>query len=605
METFGKKDLEKILVDAFEEVKDSFYRPPISGPEIIWEKSEQSGYGTAVINLATLKISVNAHYILKLAQGDKKKISANAKGEFSHEFGHYQFFPAELSLDLYLSFMAQKDFKEAADDIYSYYIDYINDILVIQNDFNKEDLKSSLKSIWQTSDKHPLRAAIWKAYDEREAEDEHKVKTRIMELGLGIDVKKYTTDIIPKIEHAVSELKSIIVSASQDCGLQYSQLLRFGEAIKPLLPKQKSQGSHPNGKKQLITPEDIKNLPVHLQNKVEEELKKLMTKLPKDLYGDIKKHFFGKEEPVEGAGSGIGDTPDKMKLAEKETIDYYRDLAQQFGIYIRPKRSLSMSTVNITFGKKDFKPTDSSLALDLRFSGGKILPGLTKTVRKEKVPFPNTQEIIPNLILYKDASGSMPDPKEHKCYGTAAGTIFILSYLRSYANVGIALFDAETSSVLFSRKEDELLKVLCGYKGGGTEVDIEQLKKDLEKSNDYRLRLDQGLNMEEIKRNPFFRRYLIKNAKITGVDRLQIKGNTDFVIITDGGIGNIKTLIDIFHEHKEYRPTIIHTGSYTLDVEGYDQKTSGFFDGITIYKAGNREDIIGITKKTLIHNLLK
>jgi len=41
-----------------------------------------------------------------------------------------------------------------------------------------------------------------------------------------------------------------------------------------------------------------------------------------------------------------------------------------------------------------------------------------------------------------------------------------------------------------------------------------------------------------------------------------------------------------------------------MQIPGYDGKTSGVYEGITVLKADTREDIVEITKKTLKKNLL-
>ena len=73
-----------------------------------------------------------------------------------------------------------------------------------------------------------------------------------------------------------------------------------------------------------------------------------------------------------------------------------------------------------------------------------------------------------------------PNDLGHKCYGTLAGAIFIMSYLRSGSEVGVAIFDTETTDVVHSYDENELLAALCSYKGGGTDLDMKKLRKDLD-----------------------------------------------------------------------------------------------------------------------------
>lgn len=589
-----KEQLEEKLIELFEDVKVSFCRPPITGPEIIWEKKLMSGEGTAFLDWLKLNIGINALFVKELSK--KKDIDKIVRGIYTHEFGHYHLHPYGKSMQLYLSFMAHKTFKEISDIVYPLYTDFENNTLIMDSDLKyKEDLKETLRAAWDICDKTPTDAAIFSAYN------------KLIDLDVKIDLKKYKNK--DKIEAAIKELEQILITKSQDYGLQYSQMLRFGQAIEPLIDAktktmctllQLAQG----GGSITITPKDIQNLPPELKAQIDEELRKLLKALPKQLYEEIKKHFTG-DDPAQKSqkGTGIGSGHQDVSLADKQTIDYYKEAIRAFGLYIRPKRTLSLSTVNIPSGKEDFKPSDSAVGIDLRFSGGKILPGLTKRVKQEKIPFPATKEVIPGLILYKDASGSMTNPCHAKCYGTIAGGMFLASYLKSRAPVGVVLFDDQSSEIFYSLKEDELLARLCGYKGGGTAIDMDRLKEDLEAKKEM-LPMDKELDPEELKRNPFFRKYLQKSARITGLDRLKKGRVTDFVIITDGGIANIEELVSFFHENPEYRPTILHTGGFGISIPGYDNKTSGTYEGITIHKANEKEDLIEITKKTIKKNLL-
>jgi len=586
--------LEERLIELFEDVKDSFYRPPITGPELIWDKKLFDGEGTAFLHWLKLNIGLNVPFLEELSQ--KKDLDKIARGLFTHEFGHYHLHPYDFSMQLYLSFQAEKTFKEIADIIYPLYTDFENNCLIIDNDLKySEDLKETLRATWDLPNKSPIDAAIFTAYN------------KLIDLGLDIDLSKYENK--DKIETAAKELEQILITKSQDYGLQYSQMLRFGQAIEPLIDAQTRAicillGLATGGGSAIIKPNDVQGLPPDMKTKIDEEMRKILKALPKQLYDEIKKHFTGKEQKADPSkGKGIGTGKVDISLADQKTVDYYKEAIRAFGLYIRPKRTLSISTVNIPAGKDDFKPSDSTVGIDMRFSGGKILPGLTKRTRQEKIPFPATKEVIPGLILYKDASGSMMDPRQAKCYGTIAGGMFATSYLKSRAPVGVVLFDSESSEVFYSMKEDELLARICGYKGGGTTIDMDQLKKDLESKPEF-MPLDKDIDPEEIKRNPFFRKYLQKNARITGLDRLKKGHLTDFVIITDGGISNIDELIYFFNENPEYRPTILHTSGFKMQIPGYDGKTSGVYEGITVLKADTREDIVEITKKTLKKNLL-
>lgn len=710
--------LEERMPNLFEQVKTRYSRPPIYGPDIFTEESPVSGKGTALFNFLTMRIGINAPFVRKLSQDGKRSEDKITRGLSSHEFGHYKLHPFQLSLSLYLSYMAHKEFKGLAASIYPLFTDFENNQLILDRDYCKEDLREVLIATWEVSEREPWRAAISYVFNERykfgldielKEYEEYlpSYAKRVIQIAEALgeplsaeEIDKHKQNVRPLVEHAISELTDICIKSPQDYGtknehiingLQYSQLHRFGEAISPLIELERaggkdgdeegegsgegvegtgsdengegegsgsgSSGKNKEGKDkkegkgkskegedkdkkenkggkgkgkgkgriiidilgqgggsgagELITPEDIKNLPPNLRTKIKDALRDLLKNMPPDLYQKIKGHFLGEDKSNSPEhGTGIGTSSADTQDAKKETVEYYRDAARYFGLRVRPKRSLSLSKVSIPFGKREFRTTDSAIGLDTRFSGPRILPGLTKTRRVEPIPYPATREIIPTLLIRKDASGSMWNPNDlgHKCYGTLAGAIFIMSYLRSGSEVGVAIFDTETTDVVHSYDENELLAALCSYKGGGTDLDMEKLRKDLDDGMwGGRLSIDRNIDIEELKRNPvyrsFLRAYERKNA-IISVKGLKAKRMTDFVIITDGGIGNIDELLQFFHDNQEFRPTILHTGGYEIKVPGYDQKTSGVYEGITIWKAETREDVIEMTHKSLEQNLL-
>ncbi|MBT5022168.1 hypothetical protein HON01_05065, partial [Candidatus Woesearchaeota archaeon] len=517
-----KDELEERINSIFEDVKNEYYRPPISGPDLIWEFVQESGKGTAYFDFMESRIGANVPFLLLLEE--YQDFESVTRGLFAHEFGHYKNHPMNLSLSLYLSYWAQKTFGDYGSQIYPLYTDFQdNTIIELQTNF-EENLKDLLRSTWEISSKDAVSSALMEGYN-------HFFK----ELNINTDLDRFEPEMREKIDEAIVTLKDFTRTSSQDYGMQYALLRSFGKAIKPLMPKPKenwvksceSSGQSGSGKTRpcpdkggpdcsgtcggkgtqsgqgsgsgnpmddllngkgggssMITPEDINNLPQHKRQKVKEAIQELVKKLNRGIYEDVKDHFLGKDKEEKNdssKGVGIGlDPTDSVGLADQKTIAYYTDCARAFGIYVRPRRTLSISSVDIPFGKREFRPSDQTMGIDMRFSGGKILPGLTQITRKEPIPFPATREIIPRLVIYKDASGSMRNPIQEKCYGTIAGCVLALSYLRSGGEVNIAVFDAATTELFTSRKEEELLALLCGYKGGGTVVDMEALKKDLE-----------------------------------------------------------------------------------------------------------------------------
>lgn len=108
------------------------------------------------------------------------------------------------------------------------------------------------------------------------------------------------------------------------------------------------------------------------------------------------------------------------------------------------------------------------------------IPGVT-TVRRVYGEEPGqAQKIDPiDLDLYVDSSGSMPNPQQSVSYLTLAGAIIALSALRVGARVQATLWSGKHQVLTtngFVRQEDEILAVLTGYFGGGTQFPIHKLR---------------------------------------------------------------------------------------------------------------------------------
>jgi len=405
-------------------------------------------------------------------------------------------------------------------------------------------------------------------------------------------------------------------------------MYKFGRTIMPLLElkddddQQKKNGSGDNEGKvgqgsngqgngissnTLITPELIEGLSPAEKRQLKEALTDLVLgncgqKITKEQLEDLKKYFFPNENKPTPKGNGVGLGETDVSDAEKDTVDTYMLLANKCGTYMRPKRIPTISTTPFLFGQTEFQPGDDPSGIDTSFSGGKILLGLTLNDDFTKVPEYSVSNAVPNLILYKDASGSEPDPRQTICYGTIAATILALSYLKSGSTVGVALFDGETTPLLVTRDPYEAVQKLCSYKGGGTVVNIPKLLEHVKDMHGYMPR-SKDITPEELRSNPNLRRFIEKSAKVTG--QTMGKNLTDFVIITDGGIANVEELLSFFKEHPEYRPTIIHNGGFGIDLQGYDGTKNGDYQGIRVLRADSSEDCIAIAKKHMQDRLLK
>ena len=109
-----------------------------------------------------------------------------------------------------------------------------------------------------------------------------------------------------------------------------------------------------------------------------------------------------------------------------------------------------------------------------------VVPGMTTVQRVWGTAEGREPERVAiDLDLYVDSSGSMPHPYQEVSYLTLAGAIMALSALRAGARVQAVLWASKNQVMAtggFVRDELLVLRVLCGYFGGGTQFPIPLLR---------------------------------------------------------------------------------------------------------------------------------
>lgn len=109
------------------------------------------------------------------------------------------------------------------------------------------------------------------------------------------------------------------------------------------------------------------------------------------------------------------------------------------------------------------------------------IPGATIVKRHMGLqPGRDNARIPPDLDIYVDSSGSMPNPRQRISYLTLAGTIIALSALKAGAKVQATLWSGPRQCLStndFVRSEAEILGVLTGFFGGSTAFPIHHLRE--------------------------------------------------------------------------------------------------------------------------------
>jgi uncharacterized protein with von Willebrand factor type A (vWA) domain len=189
--------------------------------------------------------------------------------------------------------------------------------------------------------------------------------------------------------------------------------------------------------------------------------------------------------------------------------------------------------------------------VDIWTSFGKIMPGVTQIWKKKEGKGKGKIEGTPECLIAVDSSGSMINPRKSLSYAVLGAACAADAYLRNDSKVAVYNFsDAPMGGkdiLGFTRRREDIYRVLCKYFGGGTALDLDDF-----------------------------------------VPLIHGKKNLDLFIITDMKITNLEALIGFFGQIQN-RVTAVHIGEnpYASRFERAVERRKN----ISIYTVKRKEDI--------------
>jgi hypothetical protein len=259
-----------------------------------------------------------------------------------------------------------------------------------------------------------------------------------------------------------------------------------------------------------------------------------------DFSEDFKEAGYGMEG---GMGRGHGSPLDAEIL-------FYMKLAENYALPIRKIPVEEQGTLH-PHSHSPWEIGSPFQDIDIWTSFGKIMPGVTQTWKKREGKGRGKVEKTPDCLIAIDSSGSMINPRKNLSYAVLGAACAADAYLRNQAKVAVYNFsDAPMGGkdiLNYTRRREEIYRVLCKYFGGGTALDLEDL-----------LPLVQG------------------------------KKNLDLFIITDMKITNLEILTGYF-EKIQNRITAVHIGENPYAARF--QKAVGERKNINTFTVKKREDI--------------
>lgn len=185
-----------------------------------------------------------------------------------------------------------------------------------------------------------------------------------------------------------------------------------------------------------------------------------------------------------------------INLSDEEiAMRYYKELAIPYLIPF-PKEKSQVSKEPIAEGLENWdisSPIEEINWFETVMRSPYVIPGVTtySTLYGEDKGKDRDEDPI-DLDIYVDSSGSIPNPVHSLSYLTLCGFIIALSALRSGSSVQVTLWSGVNEfykSEGFIKNEDEILKILVGYFGGGTAFPIHILRDTYEKKDKVNMKI--------------------------------------------------------------------------------------------------------------------
>ncbi len=371
-----------------------------------------------------------------------------------HEQGH-RFCPYDTITLLLLNHAVQReldgttlpyDKNSASKIIVNLFTDMcLNTYLARKND---EDIQW----VYQQISKDKGKNKLWRVYG------------KSMELAWDTSILPEGTELEKEEQEAAKELADIFGREVLDKRAWKDNIKAYARIISKFLENEQQDQS-------AALSNIAENIPKKLDEKTSEELAKRLAEIGSD--GLPTNHSGLREFKEVMAGFGQGD-------ATQASISFYEMLSRAYDVMFatrpfgRPRTS--------PFQPEKWHPSMGPEAIDVQHSiqlGGKLIPGITTYTwksRKREI-FGGLEEVVPNLDIYIDSSGSMPNPLEEISLPVLAGFVAAKKAHRKGAKIRATNFSGNAQFVTqeWTRDLDAIYKTLVIYYGGGTIFPSQQL----------------------------------------------------------------------------------------------------------------------------------
>lgn len=523
-----EKHYDSIVEEIWPKLKKKHLYPEIPMPRVRETPEKKENQPTededVGLEMKQKQLTINGAFVLQMK--DKMPQEKVIEALLDHGITHYTFCPWDFHTHLRLYAAAKKVVgdKELAKQVSNHFIDVIADTHCVKK------RSTEIPELHRNLKKGAIEEVIASLYE------------RIWGVNLGISPSKMgvkgRTDIVRRLARI----------PYLDRSRWGESIQKFARTIKPLLiEEQKEQGSQ--GGKGERNPQGEHDLNHYSSEEIDQGLKDYARQTMalsefKDVVEDFSDELRGAGYGMEGGiGRGHGDPVDADVL-------FYMKLADNYSIPIK-KLPLEEKGSLHPYSHSPWEIGAPFRDVDIWTSFGKIMPGFTQLWTKREGKGRGKIEGTPDCLIVIDSSGSMINPRKSLSYAVLGAACATNAYLHNNSKVGVYNFsDAPMGGkdiLNYTSRREEIYRVLCKYFGGGTALELEDLKP-----------LIQG------------------------------KKKLDLFIITDMKITNLEALIGFFGEIQN-RVTAVHIGDnpYATRFEKAFEKR----ENINIYSVKRTEDI--------------
>jgi len=385
----------------------------------------------------------NMPKIKRLLSNDPRR---GAEAIFKHEAGH-RFCPYDIVTSIILLHNAKKGLEgqeipysadQAAKTILNLYTDEVINTNLARN------REENIPWLYRELSSNRSERKLWRVY------------ARSMELAWGENILPEGTKLEAEEEEAAQELAGLFEKNWFDRDIWPANIREYARTISRFLEDEQVDSAGIS---------DIAgNIPRELDKKTAAELAKRLAEIGSDglpTSREALKDFRGIL-----AGYGQGDPIEA-------SVTFYKMLSDSYDVMFA-LRPFGRPRVN-PFQPIKWQPSMGPDKLDVDYSvhvGGRIIPGVNtySWLTRRREVHGGFEEIVPNLDLYLDSSGSMPNPTEYTSLPVLAGFVASKKAHRKGAYIRATNFsgNGQHTTQESTRDLEKVYKTLVKYFNGGT-----------------------------------------------------------------------------------------------------------------------------------------